>query len=280
MRTIVIILSFLLALSCKKECNNQNSKDNSIKGKIKSLTYYYDDSVNNISRFYFNYDSKTSLLQSIDMHGKFQGIDTFIHGYIYIVRLNNDTILFYNNLERKQYLITTDGKQITSIYKIDSLSGTNELATSIYLKDNKVDSIYDIGLFIQTNISFYHFKYDSKNCKGYSSKWREFFGTYINKMDSVSFEYTSIINNNMIPNQLPCTDHGGGSVLYNIVYYLGIDGFCIIKPNLHLIDSAKYSDNSFTKYNYNYVGNLVSKTSIISTKEGVSTNSYQIYTYY
>ncbi|MCC6582696.1 MAG: hypothetical protein IT271_03245 [Chitinophagales bacterium] len=278
MKKLLIILSFLFALSCKKECNNQN-KQNVLHNKIKSLTYYESDSSNTISRYYFNYDTTTGLLISIDLHGRFQGIDTNFNSYINIERANN-TVYFYNNFEGKQYLISTIGKQITSIIKIDTLSGSQELATVIFLKNDKTDSIFDIGIFLQTNISFYNFKYDVYNCNGYSSKWREFLGIYVNKADTVSFTFTNIVNNNMIPNQLPCTDHGGGSVLNDVVYYLGIDGYYIVKPNTFLIDSSNYSNNSYSKYFYTMNENIVNSTLILTNYNSNIVRSYQEYTYY
>lgn len=276
MKIITIFLSLCyLALSCNKECNNYNTKDILI-GKIKSLTLYNYDSTYNLSKFYFFYDSHSGSLKSVDAYIKFQSVDTLIVDYINLVKSNSYIYIYdYNN---NKYKIKVMDKQITTIYK--TINATETLATLVYINNGIVDSIFDIGSFMQTNIFFSNFKYKDENCSSYLTNWFEFTGVeYVHKSDSLSFTFTNIPNKGTVFNQIIGNEFGGGSILNEIIYFLGIDGYYIIKPNLTLIDTLKNREKT-TKYEYTVLNNLPTRVNQYSVATSVMDSSFQDITYY
>lgn len=278
-KTTILLLIMFCALSCKKECTIPTTIDN-VKGKIKSLLLYNSDTTFNISRFYFNYDSLSGTLISVDANIKFQGIDTYFLGYINIINQSNNYIKIYNNINNVQYTIHTDNKQITDIYKMNN--GISQLATSVYINNGMIDSIYDIGDFLQTNISFSNFKFHEGNCLSYSTSWKEFNGIeYIEKSDSIRLTYyNSIENNNVLFNQIIGSEFGGGSVFNEIIYFLGINGYYISKPNKNLIETIIHTNNLSTKYNYSIIDNNIKEVKIYKMDNNINDTSYQNITYY
>lgn len=264
--------------SCKKNCTIIVDNNN-ISGKIKSLSVYNNDSLYNNTKFYFYYDSIGGLLTTIDAYIKFQGIDTFIVSYFNIIRQNDNNLRIYNNFYGTQYKVNINDKQITSIYKISN--DVEEMATSIFLDKDNVDSIYDIGNFLQTNIHLSDFKFNSGNCISYYTNWLEFTGSNYNyRTDTIHLTYNNTINNRVVFNQIIGSEYGGGSIFNEIIYFIGIDGYYILKPNSFLIDTVRYKGNAYTKYNYTIDDNKIMKVHLLQVNGIISENSYQDIEYY
>jgi len=265
--------------ACKKECN-ENKINSPYKGKIKMIMNY-EDSTNSFNRFYFFYDSTNGSLKSVDVQNYFFGIDTFIVGYLNIVKQSNGNIIFYDNFHNEQYTISLNNKKIVKIIKNNSLPGPQEFTQLFYTNDH-LDSIYDFGSTPAVyDISYNHFKYINERCFSYAVNWIEnLSGTQTRKFDTTNLYYSNITYTGTTVSQLPVTLNwpDGGTYLNTILFYLSLDGYYITPKSNYLLDSVITTSGIKTKYSYIYsTNNNISKVNVIKNS---NTNYYSIIEYY
>ena len=139
-----------------------------LKGKIKTLIQYDADSSSSIvSRFNYYYDTISGLLNKLDIQYRYLG-EYYTVNTIFINHLDNNTIL-YDNFEqgkhKEKYKIVINGKQITAIYAVDTLTNEETIATKVYITNSKVDSIMDIGYYytLASDIKDFNFTFNNNN---------------------------------------------------------------------------------------------------------------------
>lgn len=276
----------LFFLSCKKECHN--TKNDVLKGKIKTIKFYGEDTIfaNSIDEYFYNYDTISGGLQSIDHRIKIpaNSIDSLIIGAINIIYQSNNTILVYDRFHGTNYFVKSNGKQILSIDK--ETFGLYEPTATLFFKNNKIDSIYDTGFFAAfiSDIKYNGFIYDSiHNCISYHINWIEnYTGSPVEQTDTIHLNYSAEKTNYILPSQQPCGLFGGDAgVTMNVVNTsLNVENYYIVKPSSYLLNSFTTSSGTTADYYYTTTNNKVSKIKIKYTKDGVSSYQYYDFTYY
>jgi hypothetical protein len=254
-----ITILILLFDSCNKVCIN--TQDNKIKGKLKEYVSYLNttDSSLNAARMLFIYDSITGNLDSIALVAKLNGnyIDTF--GSIIFNTLDSNRLtLTYKDIihfSPEKYMIYHTGKKINKISIVD-ISGNESIIIKNYWSIAANDSISDVGNFPSSGILLSNFIFLNENCTQYKSSWIDlYFSPTVQKHNTDTIQYSSNINNNVLPNQLignvGFDYYSVFSNLSKIIYYLSIDGYYIIKPNKNLIQRI-YSGSNYYSFSYEF----------------------------
>lgn len=260
----IAFISIFILFSCKKEC----LKNNILKGKLKTLTEYDEgDSVNNLSRFYYYYDSISGTLADVIVVVKISGIYYYPGAFNSIKKINSNTIRYSDRLNNRDFNIKLYNKQITEIYEVDTLNETEWLSTNVLFNNNSIDTIFDIGGSLPiSKIKYYGLSYSNNNCISYSSTWTESFtGDPIVKSSTYNIGYTSLENSRFLKNQSPGALMGGfdnASVMNVISYFLGIDGYNVVKNNKNLIDTLTVNGIT-TKYMYTLSNEKVTKVKYV-----------------
>jgi len=253
----LITISFIIAACCKKE---NNIKTNVLSGKLKTLKEYYSapDSINYLIYFHYEYDTISRDLKKVTLEVKQSGIYSNI-GIITINKIDDNTIIYNDDIDKRKFKIYLSGQQITEIREIDTLTNSETTATAIFLVDNVVDSISDVGLSSANfnNIQVRDFIFMNNNCKSFDISWVINFGIPINQRDTLLFSYSNYLNSGVIPNQLPYY-FSGGSIMSFLSFNLSLNGYYITQPNKNLIDSINFSSKK-DLFSYQFINQRVSK---------------------
>jgi hypothetical protein len=257
----IFICSSLLLFSCKKHCNSVQK--NLLRGKLKEYVSYVSetDSINQVGRYHFKYDSITGELNDVIASVKISG-GNYVDSFITIQISKKDAthlLLTYNDVyhfEPERYIVYHLGKQIISISLIDTV-GTEIEVTHCYTTNDILDSIHDNGSFPSKSITLNQFNYANGNCVKYSSSWNELYPNPVPvyKSTTDTFVYNGFINTKVASEQITgfCgfSYYSTFSYLSKIIYYLSIDGYYAVKPNKNLVDSI-YSGGLYYKFNYEF----------------------------
>jgi hypothetical protein len=283
---LLTIFSILYIISCKKECKVLH--EDNLKEKIKSIKLYSEDTlVNSMSHYFFNYDTISGNLISVDQRFRYPsiGVDSLIVGFINIVRQSNNTITLYERINLLNYLVKINTKQVISIDKINT-SGNLENATGIFLKNNFVDSIFDSGFltFFNNEIQYNGFIYDTNgSCIKYNINWKDnSTGFPVVKFDTIMLTYTDMETTYFLPSQQPCGLFGGdaGANMNIVNTSISVENYYFVKPSKYLLRSFSTSSGTTAEYNYTKTDNKISNIKIKFTKDGVSSYLYYDIYYY
>lgn len=248
--------------SCEKECNKHPNAIDLLKGKIKTLSTVY--SFTDVMNYYFYYDSSNGELIKVTGGIALQNENIEVYKKY---KIDDSTLLVYykyvpsGNPSYQKYIIKLNNKQIMSITGVDTLNNIQDVVSRFNYNNNKIDSISDKGDFISSNIQYFDFAFDSVNCLEYYSEWRDnFFGGGDQQLNT-RLTYTNILNTNQLSGQIPCTilsDPDNSNLFFQLIYFLGIDGFYTAKPNKYLLDSANYSGSrGYIKFDYLFIDNEI-----------------------
>lgn len=257
----ILFLSIIFN-SCEKECNKNQNVNDLWKGKIKTLSTTY--SFTDIMNYYFYYDSINGELTKVTGGTALQNENIEVYKKY---KIDDSTLLVYykyvpsGNPSYQKYIIKLNNKQIISITGVDTLSSFHDIVTRFVYNNNKIESIFDKGDFISSNIHYMDFAFDSVNCLEYNSEWHDNFLGNGDQQLNVKLTYTNLLNTNLLSGQLPCTilsDPDNTNLFFQLIYFLGIDGYYAIKPNKYLLDSANYSgQRSYIKFDYLFIDNQI-----------------------
>jgi hypothetical protein len=283
-KTVFIIIALCLNCSCKKVCV-ENSKF-ILEGKIKTLLQFDEDSSSGIvSRYNFYYDTISGYLKTVEIQYRYLG-EYYTINVITINHLDNNTLLydnFENSRHKEKYKIILNGKQITAILAIDTLTNEEALVTSIHFNNGILDSIIDVGSFyvLASDIKYVNFEFNNNNCTKFTSYWSDYIsGTVNNNEEACIITYNSFKNTNML--QFQTIGEYNASVMSFVGYLLGIDGYYIQKQNLNLIDSINrtYPNPYTVKYDYTFSQDNISRVQISYPPNSSTYNRYNDMTYY
>ncbi len=252
-KIISIVLLSICIFSCKKNCINKDVKAD-LSGKIKSaIISNQQQEIKN--KYYYKYDTITGQLITVSN-------DSIV--LFSIQEIDDTQIVFYNNIDESTYVIKHIKNQIQSIRKSSSI------VTQLSFKNNKIDSIYDVGNIYNSNISYSNFISLNDNSVFYKVHYIfNLFGIMENKEYETRLTYTNIPNDNQSLSQSIGTIIAFPDInnnFNNISYYLGLNDYYIFKPNKYLIDSINTNDgSSFVKYDYQIHNNKITKQTIRTT---------------
>lgn len=275
---------FCSIYSCKKD--SVNNPGYILRGKIKTLIQYdADTSGSTVSRYNYYYDTISGLLKKVEIQYRYLG-EYYTTNIVVINHIDNNTIVYDNFEERRhkeKYRILLDGKQITGIHSVDTLTGDENIVTSVHFNNNTIDSIMDSGTFyaIAGDINLYDLLYNNSNCTKFQSTWSDYMSGNINfNQEECVLTYNSLKNTNMV--QFQTIGEYNATVMGFIGYLLGIDGYYLLKPNYNLIDSINrtYPSGYTIKYDYTFSQNNITRIQISYPPRSSEFNRYNDMTYY
>ncbi len=255
---MILIILGLLAVACCKEHTTPNQ--NILNGKLKTFEYDGILSEDVPVTFYFYYDSIYGMLNRVTQKQRINGIDTT--SLIFSIFRNNNGEMLINN----KIKIITNGKQITSIIRIDTINNTEIITTKTTLLNDQIDSFYDVGLFpLRYDSYYYNFEFINGNCYKSNTFWKEmFFASSVEKSAEYEINYTDKISNIPIYMQ-DITELFGFNSYYIYLYFLSLDGYYMVQPNKNLINKTTVTGDfgtAITEYSYEFTGTNVTKVQL------------------
>ncbi|MBK9330665.1 MAG: hypothetical protein IPM95_15515 [Sphingobacteriales bacterium] len=275
------VLTAIFTIGCKK-----SETSYPLKGKIKSLEII---DVNTGARRMLNYyyDSDKNLKSSEGDSLKFiiDRIDAQITK-VQLTVLADDP----NFNSRQLYIVHTNtSNQIESVNLLDTLTSeeTNQIKiayNSILIADTVTESgqpvfVHDVSNF---NYLFDGNNYVKQKVSGYKYS---FLGGETYYLDSITYSYSDIPNNNFIPLQQPFLGTAyaltGNTNNNLLLYLLDINGYSVYKRNANLIKSVCSANYGYI-INYNYTLNPSGQVVEMAASNSNGTGTYMTYrmTYY
>jgi hypothetical protein len=296
-RIILIAICLISIFSCKKECTVAK---NILTNKIKTLTQYENttDSANELTRFYFYFDSINKYVDSIQIEIKYSG-NYFYKSKLYSIysRSTNYLIVHFNGvfIDDEYYKIYLQDHQITAITQIDINTNLETDITTIFHTNNNIDSVHtNTGVYQNT---YKNINIDNKgNCFQITEILINTIEPALNASRNYNFSYSNYLNDNTI-GQVALSPLGSqfyglnftikGSGINFILYALNIEGYYIVNLNKNLIDSTIRNnltgETIITKYHYEFTNNNVSKVKFTDYRTDAPGTFYYRYndmTYY
>lgn len=277
MRTNIffILLIVLIVSACTKESQRQASKP--FAGKVKTIT----DNTFGYDSIYLFYDSTSANLKKVIISRINLLSGDSIKYYISIWHNNNVINFKINTVDNDdstgvRMKISTINKQITSISQVN-LDNTETILKQIYINDSDVDSVFDTGVGLWTDIHAKDFIYANGNCTYYTSNWMQLYNpigpVYGKAYDTLGFYYSNMDNTHTLLYQQPLEMNFYINNWF-MLDLLQMDGYYILPHNNNLIDSFVNANKFVTKYSYEF--NPDNKVSVVR----INTGKEQHITYY
>lgn len=261
-----------LVVGCCKD-HTTSDKQNMFHGKLKTFDDFYFGQIltptDTAKTYLFYYDSVSGLLNHVGLKIKFNTIDTIITFTKIYRNADGSLYVYHRNISSSdqpiKYRVYTNGKQITSIVSLDTISNTEVTVVKLFSSGNITDSIFNEGSNLnRKNITYSYLQYFNFNCTNYNTSWWETDLTtppfYFNKSSEFNVRYTDMKNTyNLIAQN--CLDMRALSDYISLLlYFLSIDGYYIIPTNQHLINNYteyRSGDTILARYQYDYNGNQI-----------------------
>ncbi len=253
------IISIILLSSCKKDCTNPYS---SLKGKVKLISIDLSDS----SRYniYYTYDTLSAKVTNIKLFIKPPYADSFGLDAEYIFRYSNNTITIDeigldNVYIYHQYKVHfNNNKHIDAFNTIDVNFNTENPYITCILQNNKLDSFYEKQYWPTAfNRQCYNYQFNGYNYTGFTFEydWSTIGAGSVHVLDSAKIDYTNLPYTPYAPMQNMYSANtlfnlgSPGEVFYDLVYFLGLEGYSFYEPNKNLVNYIhSYHDSTTIVY--------------------------------
>ncbi len=279
---IVLLVALTTMISCKKQ-----NIDTPLKGKLKTIEIT-DDITGTKRLFYYYYDSNNKLksLESDSLKFIMDRIDAGLIKAQVIVTASDPN--FDSRQEYRVHINTSN--QIASINLLDTLLAEESPFIRVtYSSTLTVDSVIETGqpVFVH-DIANFNYLFDGNNHVKQNVSWYKFspFGGETYYLDSVTYSYSDMPNNNFIPLQQPFLGSAyalTGNITNNtlLLNLLEMNGYSVYERNTNLIKSL-HSANYGYIVNYNYLTNSLHQVTEMSVSNSNGTGTYLTYrmTYY
>lgn len=258
--TITIGFSLFLLSSC---CIQENIQPvNTLKGKVRIIKISVTDSTKiNIICFY---DSVSARLSRILNFIKPPNIDTFRQKGEYNFRYENnlitiDEIGIDNVTPFHRYKINTDyNKNILDFNEEDVIYNTENTYFKYTLKNQLLDTVFEKYYWpFAFNRKCYNYVFDENNYTKFifDYDWYVIFGGNVHVVDSAKIDYTNMPYTQYAPMQNMYSANTffnlgiPSEVTYDLLYFLGLEGYRFYKPNKNLVNTIRsYNDSTAIVY--------------------------------
>ncbi len=281
--TIIILTLF----SCKKNCISPYS---SLNGKLKSIEFIATDSYK--IAYQLRYDSILKKVNSIRILVKGANSDSFFFDGEYLLNyqaniITIDEIGLDNVSNFHRYNVYFDNnKNITAFTEIDTSINVEFPFIRCVLENNKIDSFYEKYYWPTAfNRQCYDYVFDGKNYTGFKFEydWYVIFGGNVHVVDSAKIDYSYLLYNQFAPMQNMYSANSLfnigslGEITYDILYFLGLEGYKFYTPNKNLVNTIRTYDDSTSIVYMNYEFNL--NNQLTKFYVNFRTPSYTFFTY-
>lgn len=265
---ILCLTVFILIASC---CKQEMKLANSLKNKVKSI--YIDTKGDNgrndsspkiLEVFSYN---NSNLLNNIKFFIKVTQYDSFsLHGE-FLFRYDNSNMITIDeigidNVNRyHQYKVYYDAnKYITAFNETDIVYSTEYPIIRCVHQNNRLDSFFEKQYIMLLNRKCYDYKFDGNNYTSFKFEydWSNF-SSNVHILDSTTINYTNIPNTPYAPMQNmysanTLVNAAFGEPHYDIVYFLGIEGYMFYTPNRNLVDNIRcfFDSTAIVYMNYQF----------------------------
>lgn len=278
----IIIFIFIINGCCK---NNTPTPANILSGKIRKLTVFQSDSINNYNdtiAFNFDYDYTTGFCKSI--------ISSNGYYALYLYKIND---VFFkikqiqgNNIFNLDLYLNTD-RRITKINSIDTITQEEKLLINFsYKQNNTLDSISTYrptGYPFAVDLSNYEYIYIYMNYEKSTIHWFNFFNGNNEYTKVISNTYTNHENNKNIPIQIPfyepgfddkyLTYLGFGNINFTL-YFLSLNDIKGLEMNNNLVSQRNTTSYSYVFNSNNIVTDMVVSDDINSLVQKIKLEYY------
>jgi hypothetical protein len=262
----------------------QTDNQNLLLGKLKTLEVITPSS------------SKSTLFNYIyDQNGYLTNLQSDSLQYIIGKKIGNVVIITAISIDADPFLSATTkfkiyidaGDRILAINFLDTLTLEEFPFLSVsYDSINELDTITTKGSPAYTHdISGFNYEFDGNNYLKQNISWYIYSGLDVFYLDTATYTYTSILNDNFIPSQIPflsiaypVAGNTQDDLLLNL---MEINGYHVYKRNKNLIQSIISSNYGYVT-NYSYVINSFGQVSEmhISNSDGTGESTIYKMTYY
>lgn len=256
MKNLFIVCACLLLGGCATD----DPVVDPLSGKLKTLQIIYPDG-NDTTLLNYVYDN-AGYLVALESDSLNISIGSNVNNQIMITVSSLDSDPMFNSTQK--YIAYVDiGDKILNIVKLDTItSGEAEHIRTVY-KSDALDTLSVKGDMLISNVLNYNYNYEGNNYISQYASWDvwDFVLHSVSYFDTTVYTYSSLLNNNFIPLQVPyfhvlygITGHREDDML---LYILNINGYQTLKNNKNLLQSVSSFVRSFSfpDLNKNYLTN-------------------------